>query len=119
MGTDSDQVSAMIEKLSSPQKEICEQLRMMIGTEFPTIEEKWRWSRPIYATGDGIICYMVANKKDVNFGFDQGMKLDDPKGLLIGTGANMRHIKIRQLEELDLDYLQTLMAQAIQIAATV
>ena len=119
MAADNQEVTAMIEGLDSPKKEICAQLRMMISREFPDITEKWRWSRPVYATADGHICYMVANKNDVNFGFDDGVKLDDPKGLLQGTGAHMRHIKIRKLEELDLDYYQALVAQAIQIARSV
>ncbi|MEZ4661870.1 MAG: DUF1801 domain-containing protein [Caldilineaceae bacterium] len=119
MPTNNQEVTAMIEGLNSPQKEICAQLRRLIDREFPALEEKWRWSRPVYATADGNICYMVANKNDVNFGFDHGAKLDDPKGLLKGTGANMRHTKIRKLEELDLDYCQVLLAQAIEIAHTV
>ncbi|MEZ4706489.1 MAG: DUF1801 domain-containing protein [Caldilineaceae bacterium] len=119
MATNNQEVTATIKGLDSPQKEICTQLRMMIGREFPNLEEKWRWSRPVYATGDGNICYMVANKNDVNLGFDHGAKLDDPKGLLKGAGANMRHIKIRKLEELDLGYCQELLAQAIQIAHTI
>ncbi len=119
MATDKSQVTAMIEMLRSPQKEICTQLRMMIAEKFPALEEKWRWSRPVYAIGKENICYMVANKHDINFGFDDGAKLNDPKGLLMGTGANMRHLKIRKLEELDLDYCQALLAQALQIAETV
>jgi hypothetical protein len=94
VATDNSQVTVMIESLRSPQKEICTQLRMMIAENFPMLEEKWRWSRPVYAIGKENICHMVANKHDVNFGFDHGAKLADPKELLMGTGANMRHIKI-------------------------
>ena len=119
MTTDNNEVTAMIDALSSPRKEICEQLRTMMGIGFPELEEKWRWSRPVYGTSDGLVCYMVANKNDVNFGFEHGAKLDDPKGVLLGTGANMRHIKIRKLEELDLEYYSTLLVQAIQIARSV
>lgn len=115
MATNNPEVTAMIEKLSSPQKEICEQLRTMIGTEFPAVEEKWGWSRPLYAVGNQHVCYMVANKNDVNFGFEQGAKLDDPKGLLVGTGVNMRHLKIRTLQEADFDYYKLLLAQALNL----
>lgn len=115
MSTDSEQVAAMIENLKSPQKEICAQLRSLIQTNFPNIEEKWRWSRPIYAVRGKNICYMVANKNDVNFGFDQGSQINDPEGLLTGTGANMRHIKIRKLADLDVDYYKIMLTQAISI----
>lgn len=110
------QVTAMIAALSSPQKEICEELRTLITAQFPDLEENWGWSRPLYATKHGMICYFVANKNDVNLGFEQGAHLDDPKGLLRGTGANMRHVKIRTVAELDLAYYETLLAQAVQRA---
>jgi len=109
----------MIGKLNAPQKEICARVRTMIQASFPTVEEKWGWSRPIYSSNGKNVCYLIANKHDVNLGFDHGAKLDDPKGLLLGSGVNMRHIKIRKLEELDLDYCQMLLAQAIQIAPTI
>jgi hypothetical protein len=38
--------------------------------------------------------------KWVSLGFIRGAKLDDPDGLLEGTGASVRHIKLRSLEEL-------------------
>ena len=52
----------------------------------------------------------------MNLGFKQGAHLDDPKGLLVGTGANMRHVKIRTTDELDLGYLQQLLTQATALA---
>jgi len=114
--TENKQVTDMIAALDSPQKEICHQLRTMIATKFPALEENWKWSRPVYATKAGNCCYMIANKTDVNFGFEHGAKLDDPKGLLAGTGANMRHIKLRKLEEVDLAYCEMLLAQAVEHA---
>lgn len=117
MTTFNSQVTAMIAELPSPQKEICEQLRTMITSQFPDLEEKWGWSRPVYAGKAGLVCYFVANKNDVNLGFEQGAHLDDPNGLLRGTGATMRHVKIRTEEEMDLGYYETLLAQAFQIAA--
>ena len=119
MPIDNQQVTTFISSLNSPQKEICQQLRMMIKTNFPEIEEKWGWSRPLYATPAGYVCYMVANKHDVNFGFEYGVRLTDPKGLLMGTGINQRHLKIRKLDDLDLEYYQQLLAQAIKLATTV
>ncbi|MEO8248258.1 MAG: DUF1801 domain-containing protein, partial [Burkholderiales bacterium] len=91
-------------------------LRTVIATMHPQIEEKWGWSRPLYAVGGKYVCHIVANKSDVNLGFKQGAHLDDPKGLLVGTGANMRHVKIRTTDELDLGYLQQLLTQATALA---
>ena len=38
--------------------------------------------------------------KWVSLGFIRGAKLDDPDGLLEGTGASVRHVKLRSPEEL-------------------
>ncbi len=38
-------------------------------------------------------------KRWVNLGFYQGVELADPEGLLEGTGAKMRHVKVRSVDE--------------------
>lgn len=38
--------------------------------------------------------------KWVSLGFIRGARLDDPDGLLEGTGASVRHVKLRSPEEL-------------------
>lgn len=42
--------------------------------------------------------YVLPYKKHVNFGLYQGALLPDPEGLLQGTGAKMRHVKVRSVE---------------------
>ena len=43
--------------------------------------------------------YILPYKRWVNLGFYPGVELADPEGLLEGTGAKMRHVKIRSVEE--------------------
>ena len=43
--------------------------------------------------------YILPYKKWVNLGFYQGVDLADPEGLLEGTGAKMRHVKIRSIDD--------------------
>ena len=43
--------------------------------------------------------YLLPHKRWVNLGFYRGADLPDPEGLLEGTGAKMRHVKIRTLED--------------------
>ncbi len=43
--------------------------------------------------------YLLPHKRWVNLGFYQGAALPDPQGLLEGTGAKMRHVKIRTQED--------------------
>ncbi|MEZ4592153.1 MAG: DUF1801 domain-containing protein [Chloroflexota bacterium] len=46
-------------------------------------------------------CYIGPFKKHINLGFYYGADLPDPQNLLEGTGQNLRHIKIRQPEQLE------------------
>ncbi len=43
--------------------------------------------------------YILPHKRWVNLGFYQGAELTDPEGLLEGTGAKMRHVKVRRAED--------------------
>ena len=42
--------------------------------------------------------YILPYKSWVNLGFYRGSSLEDPSGLLEGTGKNMRHVKIRSVD---------------------
>ena len=44
-------------------------------------------------------CYILPYDNWVNLGFYQGVHLPDPENLLEGTGATMRHVKLRTVEE--------------------
>lgn len=45
------------------------------------------------------ICYLWPGKSHATLGFFYGTSLDDPDGLLEGTGKRGRHVKVRSLEE--------------------
>ena len=57
--------------------------------------------------------YILPHKKWVNLGFYQGVELPDPAGLLEGTGAKMRHVKIRSVDDADGPVVQALIRQAL------
>ncbi len=44
-------------------------------------------------------CYLIPFKEHVNLGFFHGLAID-PDGVLEGTGAKMRHLKISSVDEL-------------------
>lgn len=44
-------------------------------------------------------CYIAPVTNHVNLGFMYGADLDDPNGLLEGTGKALRHIKIKSIEQ--------------------
>ncbi len=57
-------------------------------------------------------CYLIPFKDYVNFGFYHGTEIDSD-GILEGTGAKIRHIKIRVLEDLQNPKLKALVLKAI------
>lgn len=57
--------------------------------------------------------YILPYKSWVNLGFYQGVGLADPEGLLEGTGAKMRHVKIRSLDDAHRPAIRTLIQSAV------
>ena len=49
---------------------------------------------------DGI-CIIAVYTKHVNLVFNRGVELEDARGVLEGSGKQMRHISIKKLSELD------------------
>ena len=88
-------------------KEIAERLRALIIEVYPEVVEVAWPKQKIVGYGVGPkkmsehFCYIGAFKKHVNLGFYYGADLPDPQGLLEGTGKNLRHIKVKNGEEVD------------------
>jgi hypothetical protein len=62
--------------------------------------------------GGVALAYVDAFKAHVNVGFFRGAGLDDPHGLLQGTGRFMRHVKIPATGEVDAPALTALIREA-------
>lgn len=60
---------------------------------------------------DGI-CLVGVFSKHVNLGFMRGADLDDPNGVLQGSGKAMRHISVKKLSELDRPEIRAFLRQA-------
>jgi Domain of unknown function (DU1801) len=58
-------------------------------------------------------CYLIPFREHVNLGFYHGAGIDTD-GILEGTGANLRHIKITSLRQLDDPTLKKLVVRAIK-----
>ena len=91
------EVSQYIEKQNSPQKEVCQNLREIISKTFPNLKEEMKWGVPYY----GNLYYFVALKTHVNLGFSIAKLSNDEIKLLEGTGKTMRHIKLKNVEDID------------------
>lgn len=95
------EITRYIDQAPASQKEIMEAIRTIIHQEVKNVREAFKWSRPVFGLS-GDIAYLQANKNHVNLGFYKGAeKLRDPNKLLEGTGKTMRHIKLRNVSDID------------------
>jgi hypothetical protein len=67
---------------------------------------------PTACVGDAAFGYVNAFRAHVNVGFFFGAMLDDPAGLLEGTGKRMRHVKLRWAQHVNAVALSELIAAA-------
>lgn len=56
--------------------------------------------------------YIMPFRSWVNLGFFQGASLKDPQGLLEGTGAKLRHIKLRTVADTEQPGVRALVEEA-------
>jgi len=67
---------------------------------------------PTLCVEDAAFAYVNAFRSHVNVGFFRGAELEDPAGLMEGTGRFMRHVKLRPEQEVDAGALRTLIEAA-------
>ncbi len=104
-------VSEYFGSLPAPQRQIAHALHDLMVRHFPTWTPKIKWGRPNYGPDGKDLCYIFTTQEHVNFGLMFGAHVNDPKGLVEGTGKNLRHIKIRSVAEIDEPYLVNLLLQ--------
>ncbi len=111
-GTNAE-VDAFVAKLKPPNKELAKALRKLV-LEISPMEEAVKWGFPHYSQNGGV-CAIIPYKDHVNLEFYRGTELDDPNGLLEGTGKKLRHVKIRKLEDIKTDVLKELLLEAVKL----
>lgn len=78
----------------------------------PDVRELLHDGHPMACVEDAAFGYVDAFRAHVNIGFFCGAALDDPAGLLEGTGKRMRHVKIRWGQPVNAAALGRLIATA-------
>lgn len=76
------------------------------------VQELLHDGHPTACIGDAAFGYVNAFTHHVNVGFFLGPELDDPQGLLEGTGKFMRHVKLRPGQPVDSTALSLLVTAA-------
>lgn len=75
----------------------------VVGSEFS-------WSEK----GRSGFIHLPAYAKHVNLGFSYGASLDDPHGLLKGSGSRVRHVTLKSLSDFEDLRVQALIDQAVE-----
>ena len=94
-------------------KEITNFLRKLLFQTSEHFVEDIKWGMPSYNQG-GNVCYLQPSKKHVNLGFYNGAKLKDENNLLEGSGKQMRHIRIKKIDDIDPEKVIGLIQEAIE-----
>ena len=114
-----EDVGKLLGSYDASVKEIALRARDLITRLVPKSEEKvyfgWRIiSFSLDGKMSGQFLSIGPGRNYVNLYFMLGTSLDDPKGLLEGTGKNMRHVKLREVADLKNAALKELIKTAAE-----
>jgi hypothetical protein len=62
------------------------------------------------------VVHIASYAKWVNLGFNEGAALDDPLGILVGTGAHVRHVRFGAPHDLEAAWLDDYLRAALDNA---
>jgi hypothetical protein len=116
LGTFDDVVAGVATEV----EEIARRLRALIEAIHPDAVEVPRPGERTSGYGVGprkmseTYAYIAPQTTYVNLGFYHGVSLPDPAGLLEGTGKELRHVKIRSIEEADQPPVRHLIREALR-----
>ena len=111
---------SQVRAMASPSlRPVCDFLRELITLlDGAHVEIVWRRHQiSSYGVGPKKMtehyAYIGVQKSHVNLGFYHGASLNDPGGLLEGTGKKLRHVKVRNVTEAENPALKGLVVEAI------
>lgn len=103
---------------SEPLRPVMKRLRALILDVHPEACEVVRLGERAASYGCGPrkmiegYAYIMPFRSWVNLGFFRGASLLDPSGLLEGTGAKLRHVKVRSIEDAERPGVRSLVKEA-------
>jgi hypothetical protein len=101
LGKQSEELGSIAQRWFKAMRERGDDVRELMHDGYPTA-----------CVEDAPFAYVGVFKNHVNVGFFYGAQLEDPAGLLEGTGKRMRHVKLRPGAPVDSAALATLIDAA-------
>jgi hypothetical protein len=91
---------------------IVRKLRSFVRRTDPALVEAVKWGNGCWLNGKKPVAYVYCAPDHVQFGFMVGSMLKDPKKLLQGSGAYVRHVRLFAPSDLDARAFAPLLRQA-------
>ena len=88
-------------------------LRTFVKRVAPQLQESVKWGNGCWLKDGTPVAYVYSAPDHVQFGFFSGATLEDPKGLLRGKGAYVRHIRLTRSADIDPAAFRALLKQAV------
>jgi hypothetical protein len=108
-------IDACLDKKPPELADVAEKLRALVKRVVKDTKESVNpWKIPTFES-NGPMCFFMVGKNHVTFGFLRGTSLPDPTGLLEGTGKNLRHVKVKSVDDLKKPALKKLILAAAKL----
>ncbi|WP_107038637.1 DUF1801 domain-containing protein [Brumimicrobium mesophilum] len=98
-------VTDYISNASDEQVEILDHLRKLIHESVSGVSEEIKWGFPVFCRTKDFAYFRYA-KKHLTLGFYNIEKIEDPDGLLEGSGNTLKHIKIKKMSDINEELLK-------------
>lgn len=105
-------VASYVDTLTEWQRSIVLDIREAVLQADARVKEAIKWGSICFFHHQNICGYRVA-KKHVTFLFTEGASLDDPEGILAGSGAKARTYRVEAGEKVNKEALADLVQQAL------
>jgi hypothetical protein len=95
-------------------EQVAARAKELIHREAPLLKVERHWGHPWFV-GTDLVCVAGAFSHHAAIEFWRGSTIPDPDRLLEGTGKNLRHVKLRTLEEASSPKLARLVRRAVEL----
>ena len=112
--TTPNQVDHYLDSLQPDKQTLAIEVRRIIQSAVPHLEETFRWDNPCYFFY-GPVCYFASSRNCLHLGFFRGAELADPAKRLVSRNGGYPHIILRSPEDIDPDYFEELIRQAVAL----
>jgi hypothetical protein len=108
----------LLEQHDPEVRALANRLRTLVRTVMPEATEQAYagWKLIGYRHAGAYFCFVAPKRDVVQLGFEYGVDLDDPSGLLRGRGSQVRHVEVRVAEDIDVRRFTPLIRQAAALA---